>query len=252
MITQTNLLQQGFGKIAVGMALSILPVIFSAQSSLAIPLEPIFDLLGRNALSDMFGSGFNTQALPANQQFTTNTTEVAGSPDTYPAIQPSPTPTYSPSTYPADNSQPVYPNYPSPTYQQPTYPSYPPPTYQQPSYPNYPSPNYQQPTYPSYPPPTYQQPAYPSYPSPNYQQPSYPNYPSPNYQQPSYPNYPSPNYQQPSYPNYLPQTYQQPSYYQQPPYQQQPPMNSYSQPLIYNPVFMMPQAPPTVNNFNNH
>jgi len=170
MISPINLFQKGFGKIAVGLVLSIPVVVLNAQSSFAIPLEPILDLLGRNALESLFGNGFSAQPLPANQQVT-NTTEVAGSPGTYPAVEPSP-------------------NYLPPNYQQPSYPNYSPPNYQQPSYPNYSPPNYQQPSYPNYPPPNYQQPSYPNYPPPNYQQPSYPNYPPPNYQPPIYFIYP--------------------------------------------------------------
>jgi hypothetical protein len=191
MITLAKLFQKGFGNIAVRLALSIPIVLLNAQSSFAIPLEPILDLLGRNALESLLGNGFSAQPLPANQQVT-NTTEVAGSPGTYPAVEPSP--------------------------------NYLPPNYQQPSYPNYSPPNYQQPTYPNYPPPNYQQPTYPGYLPPNYQQPTYPNYPPPNYQQPSYPGYPPPNYQQPSYPNYSPPNYQPPIYFIYPPARSSPPV----------------------------
>ncbi len=192
MITQTNRFQKQFGQIAVGIIISIPMVIFNAQSSLAIPLKNILDILGRNAVDGIL-RGSSTQRLPANQPYINppnNVTGIPGIGDNSPAGYPSIlTPNYDQSGYPNNPVQ----NYPQPNYQQPPYQQ---PPYQQSPYPNYPQSSYQQPTYPNYSQPPYQQPTYPNYPQPPYQQPTYPNYPQPPYQQPIY--------LQPVYPNYPP------------------------------------------------
>jgi hypothetical protein len=159
---------KGFGFLGVAVVLSIPMVAFSAQRSLAIPLEPILDRVGRSMVEGLFGIGAGAQGYPANQQFI-YTQDPAGSPGAYP-------PTSSPpaSTSPA----PAYPGYQSPAYPPASYPpAY--PGYQSPAYPpaSYPPayPGYQSPAYP--PPatayPAYQSPAYPAYPPP------YPAYPPP-------------------------------------------------------------------------
>ncbi|MGB3203918.1 MAG: hypothetical protein WBB28_02885 [Crinalium sp.] len=135
-------------KIIIPLGLAIPLVISSPQKTLAIPIQPLIEQMGRRMIEGLFGIPANPQYSLPNQQYN----------------YPPPTPgytgdnqnTYPPSAYPSTDQN--YPQYPSPNYQQtppqPTYPNY--------SQPNYPAP-YPQPSYPNYP-----QPAYPNYPPASY------------------------------------------------------------------------------------
>lgn len=138
MITQHNqFLKRGSQLTALAM-LTILMVISFAQVTLAIPLDPILDRIGRSAVEGAFSADSASEATPEASQTSTNTQEeVDSSPET-----PEETgsllgnPTYPPQAYPHN-----YPPYPPQVYL-PSYPPYPPQVY--PSiYPQtYPSPVY--------------------------------------------------------------------------------------------------------------
>jgi len=176
MITQNNLFHKEFGKVAVLLALSIPMVAFSAEKTLAIPLKPVFDQLGRRVMEGLLGVGSNAQLLPVNQQFT-NTQPTVGDPGAYqvPGYSPPVDSTTPPAAYQA-------PAYQAPAYQAPAYqtPAYQAPAYQTPGYPPaYQAPAYQTPGYPpAYQAPAYQAPGYPpAYQAPAYQAPYPPAYP---------------------------------------------------------------------------
>lgn len=154
MVTQANLFAKQCSKLAVLVVLTTSTVALTAQETLAIPLEPILDQMGRRIVNGLLSTDFsdNQTTLPTSQSFT-NMQEATNSP---PA-----TPGSLPSAYPPTDSQ-SYPIYPPSSVQ--AAPTYPPqtdsPIYPS-SYPTYPS--NAVPPAPTYSPPNYS-PAYPAYP----------------------------------------------------------------------------------------
>jgi hypothetical protein len=174
MITQNNLFK-GFGILVVPVILTTSIVALTQKETLAIPLEPILDRVGRRVVEGLLDVDSSEPALlPANQSFTDTQVETNSAPEYPEEIGSSPA-----NTQEVTNSLPVSPAYSLPAHPQtypPVYPAIPPQTYP-PCHATYPSPNYPQtypPVYPTIPPNS--APVSPVY-SPAYPQ-SYPAYPS--------------------------------------------------------------------------
>lgn len=148
MITQDIMSAKQCRKLAVLVALTTSIVALTAQETLAIPLEPILDQMGRRIVEGLIGTDSGNQAAqatPPASQLLRDTQEEPVSPQYERTASPPEYPAYSPPTY-----LPAYPQgystyppgFPS---QHPTYPppAYPPSTY---------SPVYPSPTPPNYPP----------------------------------------------------------------------------------------------------
>jgi hypothetical protein len=151
MITQNNLFK-GFGILVVSVILTTSIVALTQKETLAIPLEPILDQVGRRVVEGLLDVDSSEPAvLPANQSFTDTQVETGSAP-----AYPEEIGSSLANTQEVTNSLPVSPAYSPPTYLQsypPAYPAIPPssapisPTYTTPTYPRtYP------PFYPAYPP----------------------------------------------------------------------------------------------------
>ena len=142
MINQDYVFLKQCSKLAVLFALSVPMVAITAQKTLAIPIAPLLDQMGRRALEGLLGVGSSSQPSPVNQE-SINTQVPAGDPGAY-------SPPNSPPAYPPPANPPAYPTYaPASAYPPPAYPA---PTYPAPAYPpTYPPPAYL-PVYPAYPP----------------------------------------------------------------------------------------------------
>jgi hypothetical protein len=150
MNAQSNLFLKRVGQFTVVSVLTISMIALGEQQSLAIPLEPILDRIGRSMVEKMFNIDSAAQTPPPAQPYPNMQPETSSSPKfpldpsaTSPPITPPTNPTYPPSTSPAPS------NYPPSTPYPQSYPTYPqhsevtPPVYSAPTYP---------PTNPVYPP----------------------------------------------------------------------------------------------------
>lgn len=170
MITQDNLFAKQCSKLVVLVTLTTSIIGLTTQKTLAIPLEPILDQMGRRMIEGLVGTDISDQAEPQDNQSFTDEEEIVGSPQQYPAYPPSTHPPVHQSVYPPPAYSQGYIPYPPGSSQQ--YPAYPPSPYP-PIYPQgqviYPPGS---PQYPAYAPPTYL-PAYsPGYPPPAYSSPA--------------------------------------------------------------------------------
>lgn len=146
MITSNKLLLKKFGQLAVLVMLSTSIVTLTQKETLAVPLEPVLDQVGRRMVERSLGID-STQAASSEDKADEDVEQ--SSPTLDPTEETAPTPVNSAEEQPTDQQaapQPIYP----PAYPQPSIPAYPQPTYPQPTFP----PAYPQQSIPAYPQPT--------------------------------------------------------------------------------------------------
>lgn len=147
MNTSNKLFLKGFSQLAVLVMLSTSIVALTQKETLAVPLKPVFDHMGRRIVERSLGID-STQATSPEDKADEDVQQSAPTLD--PTEETAPTPVNSAQEQPTSqqaDSQPTYP----PAYPQPSIPAYPQSTYPQPTYP----PAYPSPSIPAYPQPTY-------------------------------------------------------------------------------------------------
>lgn len=127
MVVQNNLLVKQCSKLTVLAILTISIVSLTIQESLAVPLKPVLDQVGRRMVERSLGIDSAQATLP-NRQTEEDTQET--DPNLASKEETAPTP--------------MAPAYPQPTYQQAYPPPIYPPAYPSPSYPAYPQQTYPQ------------------------------------------------------------------------------------------------------------
>jgi hypothetical protein len=102
--SQDSLLVQQCSKLAVLVVLTTSTVALTAQETLAIPLEPILDQMGRCMIRGLVGTDSGNQATPPDSQPLTDTQQEGTQQETDSPLE---YPAYSPPTHPS--SYPAYP-----------------------------------------------------------------------------------------------------------------------------------------------